>query len=282
MNVLTHRGLDPSKKNFYKESTFGAFADQLQRGFGIEFDINFTKNNRIIVFHDESLERVTEGRDRRIFLKMNLKEIKKVDLGGDKICELDELLNLIAKFRSKVSALHLKGKFQKDRFLKILLAYLKGWQGLMKNLLIFDVNPSTAKVLKKNSWGLMLSPSVAHDYDIKRYNKFVGGTLLSVKEALANKDLFDWVWLDEWDRKAARNKDKKFYTKENFAIFRSVGYRIALVTPELHGTSPGLLGREVHQDSVTTNKLVKRIKEIILLQPNLICTDYPDLVRNLL
>ena len=64
---------------------------------------------------------------------------------------------------------------------------------------------------------------------------------------------------------------------------RGVGAKIALVTPELHGTSPHLLAGEAHPDAPKgdTETLFKRIKEIIDLKPNAICTDYPEEVSKL-
>ena len=57
------------------------------------------------------------------------------------------------------------------------------------------------------------------------------------------------------------------------------GYKIALVTPELHGTSPGLYGGESHKDAKDKETLFKRIKEILSLKPDAVCTDYPEEVR---
>ncbi|MCW8965853.1 MAG: hypothetical protein OQK82_04080, partial [Candidatus Pacearchaeota archaeon] len=128
-----------------------------------------------------------------------------------------------------------------------------------------------------------LAPSVALDYDTKRYNKVVSNTLFSIEQSIEYKKqgLFDYVWLDEWDLKEEDGTQKKLYTKETFDKLREVGYKIALITPELHGTSPGLLGGESHQDSRDKDTLFKRIIEIISLNPDAICTDYPRESKNL-
>ena len=44
MNIITHRGLDPSYQNYYLESSIEAFDNQLNRGFGLEFDLQITGN----------------------------------------------------------------------------------------------------------------------------------------------------------------------------------------------------------------------------------------------
>ena len=112
LQILTHRGLEPSKENYFKESSCEAFNDQIKRGFGLEFDINFTKDNNIIIFHDIGLERMTQGQDKRLFSEITLAEIKKLRLSGNKVCGLDELLEIIRSGKAEINALHLKGKFQ--------------------------------------------------------------------------------------------------------------------------------------------------------------------------
>ena len=64
------------------------------------------------------------------------------------------------------------------------------------------------------------------------------------------------------------------YTAENFERLRLAGYKIALVTPELHATS--------HQDAKDKESLFKRINEIIKLRPNAICTNYSEDVRKMI
>jgi hypothetical protein len=78
------------------------------------------------------------------------------------------------------------------------------------------------------------------------------------------------------------NGTKLLYTKEVFNKLREANIKIGLVTPELHATSPNLLGGESHQDASSQERLFTRIKEIIKLEPDAICTDYPDLVRQLI
>ncbi len=137
------------------------------------------------------------------------------------------------------------------------------------------------KYLKEKNPALRIAPSVALPYDITRYNDVVGKTLLSIGEVLANRDIFDGVWLDEWDLTDADGGMKKLYTREVFDIFQDAGLWVGLVTPELHGTSPGLLGGEAHPDAKPFDVLAKRLAEIVSLKPDAICTDYPDYVQEL-
>lgn len=282
LQILTHRGLESSKKNYFVENSCEAFIDHSNRGFGLEFDVNFTKDNRIIVFHDSSLKRITQGQDKRLFLNMSFKEIKSLRLNGNKLCDLEELLGIIRKSKANLNALHLKGKFQEKKYLNILLNSLEQNKDILRKIIIFNVKINTAKHIKSRLPQAILAPSVAHLYDIKRYNLATKGTLMFIEEAIRNRIIFDWVWLDEWDRTNENNSIKTLYNEENFNILKNHGFKIALVAPELHATSPNLIGGESHQDARNIETLKKRIGEIIKLEPDAICTDYPEMIKELI
>src|SRR5258706_1377861 len=107
--VLTHRGLEPSKPNFYPESSLEAFQYQLQRGFGLEFDPNFVKDD-IVISHDATLKRITEGSDMRDFHDVTVAEATSIRYGTlvkGHMPTFDELMDLISKSTSNINALHL-------------------------------------------------------------------------------------------------------------------------------------------------------------------------------
>lgn len=277
--LITHRGLDPDLSDFPAESTFEAYLNHLRRGYGLEFDFNLTSDNRTIVFHDATLERITKGVNKSAFANTTSPELKALRLDtGDRLVFLDELLLMINDHPAPLNALHLKSKFQDKASLDILLSCLKNQESVLKHLIVFDTRIETARFLKKNLPDINLAPSIAHPYDIKRYNESVGGTLISLEDAIENKELFSWSWLDEWDLADEGEEQKKFYTQKTFSTLKKAKLKIALVTPELHGTSPGLLGGEAHPDA-SENRLFNRIAEIISLEPDAVCTDHPDKVR---
>lgn len=282
LQILTHRGLDPSKKDYFLESSYEAFNDQTNRGFGLEFDVNFTKDDRVVISHDAGLERITNRQNKKLISEMNLWEIKNIRLNGNKFCDLDELLEIIRNNKIEVNALHLKGKFQEKKYLDILLKSLKQNKDVLGKIIIFDVKTNSAKYLKLNLPQIILAPSIAHPYDIKRYNFAVKGTLIPMEETIRNRHLFDWVWLDEWDLTNKNNSTKTLYNEKNFNTLRKYGFKIALVSPELHTALPNLLDGESHQSAKNVEKLRNRISEIIKLKPDAICTDYPDMVKELI
>lgn len=280
MHIITHRGLDPSKEHYFVESSYEAFEDQLTRGFGLEFDLQYTKDSKIVISHDKNLSRISQGADMRNINEIAESEATSLVFNSCRIASLPALIKLIEEksFEGCVHAIHLKHSFQKKGLLDILLENLQEVD--VKNIIFFDVTLETAKYLKDKNDSLNLAPSVAHSFDIERYNQAVGGTLLPVKEALAHPELFSWVWLDEWDRTDKDSGNKKLYTKEVFQQFREHGIKIAVVSPELHTTSSSLLGGESHQDALGMDVLKERLSEIIELNPDAICTDYPDIVKD--
>lgn len=280
--IITHRGLEPSKPNFYSESSYEAFKDHLARGFNIEFDPNPTKDG-IIVMHDANLKRPTGAKDERAVADLTTEEILQIPLANGRIPTFDEVMDLIRKSDSTVNALHLKARFQTPETLERIMEALAKHTDILSKLLIFDVKPETAKVLKGQFPTLRLAPSVAHPYDIARYNGVVGNTLLSLEETLAlkSKGLIDGVWGDEWDTKGEDGAKKQLYTPEFFEKLHKAGLFAALVTPELHATSPGLYGGESHADAKDLTILLERIKQIKASGADYFCTDYPEEVASL-
>lgn len=272
--ILTHRGLEPGNPDFYPESSFEAFRNHLTRGFGIEFDPNWTRND-IVVWHDESLRRASGETDTRKFRDITASEIPK------RIPTLQKIFDLIRHSQSKINALHYKGRYQYANDLPRLIQLLKYYIDILPRLLVFNVKPKIALNLLRSFPEIQLAPSVAHPYDIKRFNGYVDNTLITVKQAekFLKNGVYGknpWVWLDEWDLSDENGGQKKLYTKDVFARMRTAGAKISLVTPELHSTSPGLYGGESHPDARTKEKLFTRISEIISLEPDAICTDFPE------
>ena len=102
-----------------------------------------------------------------------------------------------------------------------------------------------------------------------------------MEEFLSHTDVFSWAWLDEWDRRDGKGGDKTLYNKEVFDELQKNGVKIALVTADLHFTTPGQLGGGDHEDG-EGNRLEARNREIVALRPDAICTDHPDRVRMLI
>lgn len=88
---IAHRGLHNEK---YTENGMKAFKEAIDNDFAFEFDIHLTKDNELIVCHDEDLKRTTgkEG----IIEDLTLKEIKDNYrlLDGGEVPTFEEVLKL--------------------------------------------------------------------------------------------------------------------------------------------------------------------------------------------
>ena len=281
MHILSHRGINLSQKEYFTESSCKAFTDQVTRGFGLEFDLQFTKDKKIAVLHDHNLARLTEGKDIRKIKEIESSELWAMDFKGYRIISFGELLRTIQanKVNQSINAIHIKHAWQKKEYIELILAELK--HADLERFIFFDLKIDTARYIKMKNPTLKLAPSVAHPYDILRYNALAGNTLFSVKEAIKHRNIFDWAWLDEWNLSDANNKIKKLYTREIFLKFREAGFKIALVSPELHAWLPNNLAEETHPDAKTKDRLNKRLCEIVDLAPDAICTDHPSLVKKI-
>lgn len=268
--IISHRALSSP----FLESSLEAFEYQLQAGFALEFDLQFSADQQIVISHENDLTRLTQNQIPRQISTMILDEILELEIQGCHLCSLEELCAKISD--SKIPgpcAIHFKGQLQTSEYLTIFLEKIRKYD--QTKFFVFDLKPESAFLLRKELFSWQLAPSVAHPFDVKRYNSVVGETLLTIEEALAQKELFDWVWLDEWDL-TAESGQKTLYNSKIFEICRQNNLKIAIVSPELHATSPHLLGGEAHPDGKNKEKVFQRAGNILKLKPDAICTDYSE------
>lgn len=92
--LFAHRGLFTSDQRI-PENSMKAFQEAVQHGYGIELDIQRTKDNKIVVFHDHTLTRMC-GIDLPV-CELTYKELQKFTLMNSKeqIPLLQDVLNLV-------------------------------------------------------------------------------------------------------------------------------------------------------------------------------------------
>jgi glycerophosphoryl diester phosphodiesterase len=90
-NILGHRGAPTEAP----ENTRRSFARALSLGVaGVELDVQLTKDGRLAVIHDETLDRTTNGRGP--VKDFTLQELQRFDAGqGEAIPSLEEVFDLI-------------------------------------------------------------------------------------------------------------------------------------------------------------------------------------------
>ena len=204
MNIYAHRGLFDNKK--IVENTISAFKRALKEKLNIELDIRVTLDNKIIVFHDENIKRLT-GIDS--FVKdMTYDELSKTNLlnTNDKIPLLDDVLNLI---NGEVALLIEIKDTLSNGTLKELNKLLLDYNG---KVLLQSFNPIIVRKmaftsLKRYKMGILLTnkykgfkwqlySAFIYKYLIKqKYISFISSPKELVDEVkeLSNKELFIWT-----------------------------------------------------------------------------------------
>ncbi len=115
--IIGHRGA----KSLRPENTFSSFQLAIQKGLSwIETDVKLTKDNKLILMHDDKLERTTNGNGLVAQKKFN--DIKKLDAGSwfspeyseEKVPSLEETIKFLKEY--KISAnLEIKGCEGRER-----------------------------------------------------------------------------------------------------------------------------------------------------------------------
>lgn len=122
---IAHRGL---YRENVPENSLAAFALAIDFGFGIELDVQITADNKIVVFHDKTLERMCG--DKRIMNRCSYSELVKLRLSGtdSKIPLLSDVLELV---NGKVPLIiEVKPRGNIRRLMPELDAVLKNYKGL--------------------------------------------------------------------------------------------------------------------------------------------------------
>lgn len=89
---FAHRGLHGGTM---PENSLSAFRAAVEKGYGIETDIRFTKDKKIVVFHDDDLLRMTG--DKRQVSDCTYEELSALTLGGT-----DEHIPLFSDFLEEI------------------------------------------------------------------------------------------------------------------------------------------------------------------------------------
>ena len=152
--IIAHRGVHDNKKT--PENSLSAFKKAIELKLPIELDIQLTKDNQLIVFHDKDLVRMTDSHN--CVKDLTLEEIKKLKLLNtkEKIPTLKEVLELI---NSKVLIdIEIKNTEKINEISNTLLEELKDYKG---NFIIKSFNPNIIKYLKKQkpsyTYGILIS-----------------------------------------------------------------------------------------------------------------------------
>jgi glycerophosphoryl diester phosphodiesterase len=146
---IAHRGAS----NVAPENTIMAFERALAVGAdGVEFDVMQCRSGEIVVFHDEKVDRLTDGKG--FVAKKTLDELKELDVSGDyhddvgrvEIPTLDEVLDRLD--RSMLINIEVKSEsFKTDGIEDALVKTLRR-HALADNILVSSFNPMVLRRLR--------------------------------------------------------------------------------------------------------------------------------------
>lgn len=207
--LIGHRGYPA----FYPENTILSFRKAVETGCdGIELDVRLTKDNKVVVFHDERLERTTDGKG---FVRdFRFKELQKLDAGrGEKIPLLDEVLAVIkdVKFLIEIKVSRKDTRKEIDDLCKKTLWSVRN----KKNVFLISFNLfalTTAKQIEpKIKTGLIFSKHLEEPERFARFLDILCPRLDMLNSGVAafakqhNLDIYIWTvnTIDDF-RKAAR------------------------------------------------------------------------------
>lgn len=141
---IAHRGLHDDR---LPENSMGAFKNAILHGYAIETDVHLTTDDVVVVFHDDSLKRMTDRRGN--IDEMSYGELKDITLiGGDneKIPTLSELLELTD---GKVPLLiEVKDHKNVGKLEGIMTEMLRAYKG---EFAVQSFNPFIVRWFKKNA-----------------------------------------------------------------------------------------------------------------------------------
>ena len=127
-----------------EENSFTAYERAIERGYGIEIDIRFSKDGELVVFHDETLKRVC-GVDKKVS-DLTVSQLKEMKLGAteDTIPTFAELLQFIDGRAPLL--IEIKQDVGEADVASAAVKVLKDYKG---DYLIQSFNPKAVAVFKK-------------------------------------------------------------------------------------------------------------------------------------
>ena len=142
---FAHRGLHTEDKSV-PENSLAAFRRASERGYGMELDVQLSKDGQVVVFHDDTLNRVC-GVDARVD-ELTLAELKELSL-----CGTDERIPLFSELLETVDGagaliVELKTGRHNAELCEKTLALLRGYKG---EFCIESFDPRIVAWFRKNA-----------------------------------------------------------------------------------------------------------------------------------
>lgn len=145
--VLGHRGARHSAP----ENTMAAFDLALAEGAdGVELDVRLDGDGEVIVLHDRTLERMTDGADARDVQRVRSADLSRIAVqGGEHIPRLDTVLDWAQSRRARVNV-ELKQDVNGRRVLvRRVVELLRRYESAPKSILVSSFHPGIVFALSR-------------------------------------------------------------------------------------------------------------------------------------
>lgn len=192
--IIAHRGVHDNK-NGVPENSMVAFSKAIEKDYAIEFDIEITKDDKLVIHHDDNLKRMT-GIDKNVE-DMMFDEVRSLKLLNTKevIPTFREVLELV---NGKVFLdIEIKSTKRRKKVIELVLKELETYNGEV-SLKSFD--PFIVKDLKKETNKYKIGLLVMEKSASKKLN-------FLVKTGLIYKIPYDFISVD------SRMFNDEFYDK---------------------------------------------------------------------
>lgn len=148
--VFAHRGLHDHEHGIV-ENTLPAFEAACKAGYGMELDIQFSRDTEVVVFHDDTLKRLT-GDARRVDA-CTLEELKSFRLLGVEDARIPTLRETLKLVNGRTPLLiELKTGRYNARLCRALMQHLKDYRG---EYIVESFNPVIVAWFRKNAPGVV-------------------------------------------------------------------------------------------------------------------------------
>lgn len=150
MKIIAHRGAS----GLAPENTIAGMKLAIEHGCdGIETDLQLTKDGKVVVFHDWSVERTTDGEGQ--IKDLTFKELSKLDNGswfsdefkGERVATLEELLEVVPE--SLILNLELKSQAFDSRGLEKKVMEILNKKNRKENIIISSFNHQSLKRVRE-------------------------------------------------------------------------------------------------------------------------------------
>lgn len=188
-NLIAHRGL---VNHINPENTYLSIISALNNNkyVGVEFDVRLTKDNKLVLMHDKSIIRTTNGTG--TVENMTLKELKKYQMTKNKTQTIPTLERILSIKTDKIFLIELKTNNNEKELASTLIEVLKNYSH--KSIYVMSFNKKILNILK----GYKSRPPIGHitilNKDItNKYDFFCIREVHLTKQLLStNKKIFIW------------------------------------------------------------------------------------------